>query len=126
MLLILGSLNSRETLLRTVRALINVYGEELNLRVNDEAITFKVGDTSRYSYNDAESINRIAVIDVSCEVYAQEVDWLFPYSSTSGNPTTSLDHILSTSFPSLAPFEGGDFILEEITCLSTNDSIHGK
>ncbi|GJZ31264.1 reverse transcriptase domain-containing protein [Tanacetum coccineum] len=33
--------------LRTARALINVHGEELTLRVNDEAITFKVGHTSR-------------------------------------------------------------------------------
>ncbi|GJU55662.1 reverse transcriptase domain-containing protein, partial [Tanacetum coccineum] len=35
----------------------------------------------------------------------------------------SLDHILSTSFPSLTPFEGGDFILEEIKACLTNDSI---
>ncbi|GJZ96780.1 reverse transcriptase domain-containing protein [Tanacetum coccineum] len=41
--------------LRMARALIDVYGEELNLRVDDEAITFKVGQTLRYSYNDAES-----------------------------------------------------------------------
>ncbi|GJT79219.1 reverse transcriptase domain-containing protein [Tanacetum coccineum] len=82
--------------LRTARALIDVYGEELTLRVDDEAITFKVGQTSRYSYNDAESCN----------------------------PTSpSLDPILSTSFPSLTPFEGGDFILEEIEACLTNDSI---
>nr|GEY50896.1 hypothetical protein [Tanacetum cinerariifolium] len=43
--------------LRTGRALIDVYGEELTLRVDDEAITFKVGQTSKYSYNDAELIN---------------------------------------------------------------------
>ncbi|GKG18078.1 reverse transcriptase domain-containing protein, partial [Tanacetum coccineum] len=42
--------------LRTVSALIDVYCEELTLRVDDEAITFKVGQTSRYSYNDAESV----------------------------------------------------------------------
>ncbi|GKA11369.1 reverse transcriptase domain-containing protein, partial [Tanacetum coccineum] len=59
--------------LRTARALIDVYGEELTLRVDDEAITFKVGQTSRYSYNNAKSVNRIDVIDVSCEEYAQEV-----------------------------------------------------
>nr|GEW58976.1 DNA-directed DNA polymerase [Tanacetum cinerariifolium] len=53
--------------LRTWPALIDVYGEELTLRVDDEAITFKVGQTSKYSYNDAESINRIDVIDVACE-----------------------------------------------------------
>ncbi|GKD17072.1 reverse transcriptase domain-containing protein, partial [Tanacetum coccineum] len=29
--------------LRTARALIDVYGEELTLRVNDESTTFKVG-----------------------------------------------------------------------------------
>nr|GEV41038.1 hypothetical protein [Tanacetum cinerariifolium] len=45
-------------LLRTGRALIDVYGEELTLRVDDEAITFKVGQTSKFSYNDVESINK--------------------------------------------------------------------
>ncbi|GJW84523.1 reverse transcriptase domain-containing protein [Tanacetum coccineum] len=58
---------------KTTRALIDVYGEELTLRVDDEAITFKVGQTSRYSYNNAKSVNQINVIDVSCEEYAQEV-----------------------------------------------------
>ncbi|GJW43498.1 reverse transcriptase domain-containing protein [Tanacetum coccineum] len=90
--------------------------------VDDEAITFKVGQTSRYSYNDVVSINRIDVIDVACEEYAQEVLG-FSDSSTSGNPTPSLDHILSTSSPSLTPFEEGDFILEEIEVCLTNDSI---
>ncbi|GKA14252.1 reverse transcriptase domain-containing protein [Tanacetum coccineum] len=89
--------------LRTARALIDVYGEELTLRVDDEAITFKVGQTSRYSYNDAESVNQINFYE-----------W---------NPTPSLDPILSSSFRSLTPFEGGDFILEEIEACLTNDSI---
>ncbi|GKA36157.1 reverse transcriptase domain-containing protein [Tanacetum coccineum] len=82
--------------LRMARALIDVYGEELTIRVDDEAITFKG--------------------------YAQEVLG-FSDSSTSGNPTPSLDLVLSTSFPSLAPFKGGDFILEEIEACLTNDSI---
>ncbi|GJS50451.1 reverse transcriptase domain-containing protein [Tanacetum coccineum] len=112
----------RRPFLRTARALIDVYGEELTLRVDDEAITFKVGQTSRYSYNDVVSINRIDVIDVACEEYAQEVLG-FLDSSTSGNPTPSLDPILSTSSPSLTPFEEGDFILEEIEACLTNDSI---
>nr|GEY32271.1 reverse transcriptase domain-containing protein [Tanacetum cinerariifolium] len=38
--------------LRMARALIDVHGEELTLRVNDEAIMFKVGHTSRYSRSD--------------------------------------------------------------------------
>ncbi|GJX56859.1 reverse transcriptase domain-containing protein [Tanacetum coccineum] len=105
--------------LRMECALIVVYDEELTLRVDDEAITFKVGQTSRYSYNNAKSVNRI---DVSCDEYAQEV-LSFSDSSTSGKPTSSLDPILSTSFPSLTSFEGGDFILEEIKACLTNDSI---
>ncbi|GKD53409.1 reverse transcriptase domain-containing protein [Tanacetum coccineum] len=40
----------------------------------DPAITFNVRHTSRYSYRyDDESVNRIDVIDVTCEEYAQEV-----------------------------------------------------
>ncbi|GJX29501.1 reverse transcriptase domain-containing protein [Tanacetum coccineum] len=67
--------------LRTARALIDVHGEELTLRVNDEAITFNVRHTLRYSYRyDDESVNRINVIDVTCEEYAQEVLG-FSYSS---------------------------------------------
>ncbi|GKD75206.1 reverse transcriptase domain-containing protein [Tanacetum coccineum] len=107
---------------KTARALIDVYSKELTLRVDDEAITFKVGQTSRYSYNDVVSINRIDVIDVACEEYAQEVLG-FSDSSTSGNPTPSLDPVLPTSSPSLTPFEEGDFILEEIEACLTNDSI---
>nr|GEX27582.1 reverse transcriptase domain-containing protein [Tanacetum cinerariifolium] len=42
----LGDLGKRP-FLRTGRALIDVYGEELTLRVDDEAITFKVGQTSK-------------------------------------------------------------------------------
>nr|GFA30468.1 reverse transcriptase domain-containing protein [Tanacetum cinerariifolium] len=60
--------------LRTSRALINVYGEEITLRVNDEAGTFNLNQTTRYSstYNDM-SVNRIDVIDVVKEEYAQEM-----------------------------------------------------
>ncbi|GJU08254.1 hypothetical protein Tco_1124684 [Tanacetum coccineum] len=107
--------------LRTARALIDVHGEELTLRVNDEAITFKVERTLRYSCNYYdESVNQINVIDVAYEEYAQEV-LEFSDSSTSGNPTPS-DPIIASSLPSFTPFEGEDFILEEIeTFLHTPD-----
>ncbi|GJY62102.1 reverse transcriptase domain-containing protein [Tanacetum coccineum] len=115
----------RRPFLRTARTLIDVYGEELTLRVDDEAITFKVGQTLRYSYNNAKSVNRIDVIDVSCEEYAQEV-FGFLDSSKSGNPTSSLDPILSTSFLSLTTtslLKEVTIILEEIEACLTNDSI---
>ncbi|GJS43517.1 reverse transcriptase domain-containing protein [Tanacetum coccineum] len=97
--------------LRTERALIDVYGEELTLRHDDEAVTFKVGQTSRYLNNDAKSINRIDVIDVAYGEYAQEVLG-FSEISTSGNPTSK--SIISTSSPTLTPFGDCDFLLEEI------------
>nr|GEV82675.1 reverse transcriptase domain-containing protein [Tanacetum cinerariifolium]GEY13920.1 reverse transcriptase domain-containing protein [Tanacetum cinerariifolium] len=54
--------------LKTRRALIDVYKGELTLRVGNEAVTFNLDQTSRHSANyDAESINRIDVIDVACE-----------------------------------------------------------
>ncbi|GJW19271.1 reverse transcriptase domain-containing protein [Tanacetum coccineum] len=62
------------------------------------------------------------VFYVACEEYAQEVLG-FSDSSTSGNPTPS-DPIIDSSSPSFTPFEGGDFILEEIeTFLRTPEEI---
>nr|GEZ76162.1 reverse transcriptase domain-containing protein [Tanacetum cinerariifolium] len=98
--------------LRMARALLDVYGEELTIRVNDKAITFKFGNTSSYSRNYYdESVNQINVLDVACEEYAQKV-FGFLNSSTSGNPTPS-NPIIASSSPSFTPFKG-DFILEEI------------
>nr|GEU90005.1 reverse transcriptase domain-containing protein [Tanacetum cinerariifolium] len=96
--------------------------EELTLRVDDEATTFKVGQTSKYSYNDAESINRVDVIDVACEEYVQEVLG-FSNNYKSGSPTLISDPIIALSSPSLTPFEGGNFILEEIEACLTSESI---
>ncbi|GJQ99812.1 hypothetical protein Tco_0522797 [Tanacetum coccineum] len=42
--------------------------------VDDEAITFKVGQTSRYSYNDAESVNQIDVIDVRVRSMLKKIE----------------------------------------------------
>nr|GFA37012.1 reverse transcriptase domain-containing protein [Tanacetum cinerariifolium] len=72
--------------LRTGRALIDVYGEEITLRVNDEAVTFNLNQTTRYSstYDD--------------------------FNSSGGNPTSTFEPILFYSSPSLTLFEGSDFI----------------
>ncbi|GJW36483.1 reverse transcriptase domain-containing protein [Tanacetum coccineum] len=109
--------------LRTGRALIDVYEEEITLWVNDEAITFNLNQTTRYSstYDDM-SVNRIDVIDVACEEYAQEVLG-FSNNSTGGNPTPTSEPIISDSSLSLTPFEGSDFILEEIEAYLKDDSI---
>nr|GEV35649.1 reverse transcriptase domain-containing protein [Tanacetum cinerariifolium] len=107
---------------KTERALINVYGEKITLRVDDEAITFKIGQTLKYSYSDAKSINQIDVIDVACEEYVQEVLG-FSDNSKSGNPTLISDPIVALSSSSLTPFEGRNFILEEIKACHTSESM---
>ncbi|GKB02168.1 reverse transcriptase domain-containing protein [Tanacetum coccineum] len=85
--------------LRTSRALIDVYGEEITLRFNDEARRFNLEQTSRYSSDHyAESVNQIDIIDVACDEYSQKVLG-FTDSLKSGNPT-SIDLIIATSFPS--------------------------
>nr|GFC33002.1 DNA-directed DNA polymerase [Tanacetum cinerariifolium] len=107
--------------LRTGHALINVYGEEITLRVNDEAVTFNLNQTMRYSstYDDL-SVNRIDIIDVAREEYAQEILG-FSNNSSGGNPTSTFEPILSDSFPFLTPFEGTDFILEEFEAYLKDD-----
>ncbi|GJT99937.1 reverse transcriptase domain-containing protein [Tanacetum coccineum] len=63
--------------LRTSRALIDVHGEQMTLRHDDQSVTFKVGDTKTFSYNIIESVNRVDVIDIACEEYVQEVLEIF-------------------------------------------------
>nr|GEZ84822.1 reverse transcriptase domain-containing protein [Tanacetum cinerariifolium] len=100
--------------LKIEKALIDVFEGELTLRVGKEAITFNLDQTSRYSanYNDMTS-KRIDVIDVACEEYSQEVLG-FSNTISSGNPTPFYDLIVSTTSPTLTPFENSDFLLEEV------------
>ncbi|GJW15263.1 reverse transcriptase domain-containing protein [Tanacetum coccineum] len=59
--------------LRTARALIDVHGEKMTLRHDDQSVTFKVGDTKKFSYSTIESVNKVDFIDIACEEYSQEV-----------------------------------------------------
>nr|GEY02433.1 reverse transcriptase domain-containing protein [Tanacetum cinerariifolium] len=108
------------------RALIDVYREEITLRVNDEAVTFNLNQTTRYSSTYVDlSVNRIDIIDVAREEYAQEILG-FSNNSSGGNPTSTSEPILSVSSPSLTPFKGSDFILEEIEAYLKDESISPK
>ncbi|GJY35884.1 reverse transcriptase domain-containing protein [Tanacetum coccineum] len=99
--------------LKTGRALIDVYEGELTLRVGNEAITYNLDQTSRYSanYNDITA-NRIDVVELACEEYSQEVLG-FSDVIASGNPTPGYDPIVSNSSPTLTPFGDSDFLLLE-------------
>nr|GEY17604.1 reverse transcriptase domain-containing protein [Tanacetum cinerariifolium] len=79
--------------------------------------------TTRYSSTyDNLSVNQIDIIDVTREEYAHEFLG-FSNDSSGGNPTSTFEPILSNSSPSLTPFEGSDFILEEIYVYLKDESI---
>ncbi|GKD99846.1 reverse transcriptase domain-containing protein, partial [Tanacetum coccineum] len=84
--------------LRTGRALIDFYGEEITLRVDNEVVTFNLYQTTRYSSTNDKSVNRIDVID----------------DSSGGNPTLTSEPLTS------------EFILEEIEAYLKDDSISPK
>ncbi|GJR34472.1 reverse transcriptase domain-containing protein [Tanacetum coccineum] len=73
----------------------------------------KVGDTKKFSYNAIESVNKVDFIDITCEEYSQEVLG-FSEVLANGNSIPSFEPIVDTTSPTLTPFEGSDFILEEI------------
>ena len=110
--------------MRTGRALIDVYAKEITLRVDQEAITFNLDQTSRYSSGqDDMSINRIDIIDVASKEYAQEILG-FANNNSSGNPTPFDEPIVADSSPSFSPFEGGDLLweeVEELLAIETSD-----
>nr|GEW87143.1 reverse transcriptase domain-containing protein [Tanacetum cinerariifolium] len=108
----------RRSFLRTGRALIDVYGEEITLMVNDESVTFNLNQTMRYSLTyDDNSVNRVDIIDIACEEFVQDV-LNFQYNSKSSNPTLvsnasfseetkskcSKQPIVKSSSPTLTPF----------------------
>nr|GFB94534.1 reverse transcriptase domain-containing protein [Tanacetum cinerariifolium] len=108
-LLILG-----RSFIKTRRALIDVFEGELTHRVGKEAITFNLDQTSRYSANYNDMMEKcIDVIDMACEEYSQEVLGFFDVI-TIGNPTPYYELIVSTTSPTLTPFENSDFLLEEV------------
>nr|GEV78511.1 reverse transcriptase domain-containing protein [Tanacetum cinerariifolium] len=74
--------------LRAARALIDVHGEEMILRDDDERLTMNMRhETSSYSNQpQKESINMINIYDDSCEDYLED---LFATNHLSGNPTFS-------------------------------------
>ncbi|GJY93581.1 reverse transcriptase domain-containing protein [Tanacetum coccineum] len=98
--------------LRTAHALIDVYEGEITLRNDDQSLTLKCGDAPSISYNNLESLKKVDLIDATCEEYSQEVLG-FSDSIAYNNPSPYYDPIVSTSSPTLTPFEESDFLLFE-------------
>nr|GEU80285.1 reverse transcriptase domain-containing protein [Tanacetum cinerariifolium] len=119
--------------LRTAHALIDVYEWEIILRHDEQSLTLKCVDTTSISYNNFESLNRVDVIDVSCEDFMQDV-LNFQYNPKSSTPTLVSDDstpkndacnvpIVKSSSPTLTPFGESDFYSEEIENFLNDDSI---
>nr|GFC35500.1 reverse transcriptase domain-containing protein [Tanacetum cinerariifolium] len=59
--------------LSTAHALIDVYEGEITPRHDDQSLTLKYGDTPSISYNNLESLNKVDLIDATCEEFSQAV-----------------------------------------------------
>ncbi|GKE47786.1 reverse transcriptase domain-containing protein, partial [Tanacetum coccineum] len=133
--------------LRTARALIDVHGEEMILRDDNERLILNMrNDTSSYSNEPhQESINTIDVYNVSHEDYREDLfvtnhpsgNPTSPFSShtdltspevinlSNGNPTLILEPETksSSSSPTLISLEESELIWEEFEAYLANDSL---
>ncbi|GJR99009.1 reverse transcriptase domain-containing protein [Tanacetum coccineum] len=97
--------------LKTGRTLIDVYEGEITLRVDNEAVTFNLDQTMKYSSTNDKSVNRIDIIDEICEEYVPELLGFPSDDFSSGNPTSTSE-----------PFTS-EFTLEEIDAFLYDKSI---
>nr|GFB24846.1 reverse transcriptase domain-containing protein [Tanacetum cinerariifolium] len=96
--------------LSTAHALIDVYEGETTLRHDDQSLTLKCGDTPSISYKNLESLNKVDLIDATCEEYSQAV---LGFTDDVSNKVSSPIHepIVSNSSQNLTPFDASDFLL---------------
>nr|GFA47326.1 reverse transcriptase domain-containing protein [Tanacetum cinerariifolium] len=98
--------------LSTTHALIDVYEGEITLRHDDQSLTLKCGDTPLISYNNLESLNKVDLIDATCEGYSQKVLGFADVVSNKVS-TQHYEPIVSNSSQNLTPFNASDFLLLE-------------
>nr|GEW88470.1 reverse transcriptase domain-containing protein [Tanacetum cinerariifolium] len=87
--------------LSTAYALIDVYKGEIILRHDDQSLTLKCGDTPSISYNNFKSINKVDLIDATCEEYSQEVLGYADVVSDENNDPEPLPSNQRDYFPSV-------------------------
>nr|GFA15572.1 hypothetical protein [Tanacetum cinerariifolium] len=102
----------RRPFLSTTHTLINVYKGEITLRHDDQSLTLKCGDTPSISYNNLESLNKVDLIDATCEEYSQEV---LGFTDVVSNEVSSPYYkpVVLNSSQNLTPFSASDFLLLE-------------
>nr|GEY57351.1 reverse transcriptase domain-containing protein [Tanacetum cinerariifolium] len=97
--------------LSTAHALIDVYEGEIILRHDDQSLTLKCGDTPSISYNNLESLNKVDLIDATCEEYSQEV---LGFADVISNEVSTpyYEPIVSNSSQNLTPFNANLNVVE--------------
>nr|GEZ03312.1 reverse transcriptase domain-containing protein [Tanacetum cinerariifolium] len=85
---------------------------EIILRHDDQSLTLKCGDKPSISYNNFQSLNKVDLIDATCEEYSQEVLGFTDVVSDEVS-TPHYEPIVSNSSQNLTPFNESDFLLME-------------
>nr|GEU59416.1 reverse transcriptase domain-containing protein [Tanacetum cinerariifolium] len=100
--------------LRTGHALIDVYGEEITLRVNNECVTFNLDQVMKYSDN---SVSQVNVINIAFEEVVHD-------NPKSSSPTlVSESEFYEDPIVKISPLGESDFFSEEIEDFLNDDSI---
>nr|GEW33908.1 reverse transcriptase domain-containing protein [Tanacetum cinerariifolium] len=90
--------------LSTAHALIDVYKGKISLRHDDQSLTLKCKDTPSISYNNLESLNKVDLIDATCEEYSHA---LLGFTDDVSTEVSSpiYEPIVSSSSQNLTPFD---------------------
>nr|GEY29685.1 reverse transcriptase domain-containing protein [Tanacetum cinerariifolium] len=89
--------------------------------ITDPRVPLILGRPFLISYNNFQSLNKVDLIDTTCEEYLQEVLG-FSNAVANDNSTPSFKPVVSNSSPTLTPFNESDFYLKEIEDCLNNDS----
>nr|GEX58791.1 hypothetical protein [Tanacetum cinerariifolium] len=102
----------KKPFLSTAHALIDVYEGEIILLHDDQSLTLKCGDKPSISYNNFQSLNKVDLIDATCEEYSQEV---LGFANVVSNEVSTpyFEPIVSNSSQNLTLFDESDFLLFE-------------
>nr|GFA38087.1 reverse transcriptase domain-containing protein [Tanacetum cinerariifolium] len=84
----------------------------LDFVADPRSLTLKCGDTPLISYNNLESLNKVDLIDATCEEYSQEV---LGFTDVVSNEVSSsyYEPIILNSSQNLTPFNASDYLLLE-------------
>nr|GEZ94310.1 reverse transcriptase domain-containing protein [Tanacetum cinerariifolium] len=89
--------------LSTAHVLIDVYEGEIILRHDDQSLMLKCGDKPLISYNNFQSLNKVDLIDATCEEYSHDV---LGFADVVLNEVSTpyFEPIVSNSSQNLTPF----------------------